>query len=294
MKQILLAIFFVLLLTSISCSGKDNDALISETLENNDFTPLFDTNTQSLSILFVGNSYLAHRPYVDGHQTRFSVYQQIVDLIAISIPNIQHRLRSIGGGTLEEHWKVGFTEGTPRYDITTGNYDLLVIQGRYDILQSERNKDRFDKYADLFAKLALENNTKVVFYGLWATDNWINPDSGDTFNQEANNIYCSAAIRNAVSCAPNGIAHGMLYDALSKTMSEVEVEELLTVDRVHPYPPLAYMAATVVYQVIFGSEPPNLSTYAPPSLTSELGALIRSVANKAVRTHALNMHIPTQ
>lgn len=289
MKKITYAIVTVLFLLIGSCGGNNNPSL-EEALAGTNSTSLFDIDSESLSILFVGNSYLAHRPYVDGNQTRFSVYQQLVDLIEIDIPDVRHRMRSIGGGTLQEHWELGISEGTPRHDIANGDYDLLVIQGRYDILQSRSNKNRFDEYADSFTELALQNNLKVLFYGLWATDSWISLDSGDEFNEEANEIYCNVAIRNSVACAPNGIAHGLLYNALGKTMSETEVEDLLTVDRVHPYPPLAYMAANVVYQVIFGEQAPPQSVYNPPTLEVEFGNLIRDTATQAVDSHALNLH----
>jgi len=243
---------------------------------------MFSPTRSSLRILFVGNSYLAHRPYVNGEQTSHTVANQVAELIRVQIPGMHSRMRSIGGGTLKQHWDAGMVSNSARGEIINGNYDLVVFQGRYDILERDENEERFNTYADRFAQLAQQNGAKVLFYGLWARDTQISSNGGDTFGPEAHRIYSSAARRNGAAYAPNGMAYGALYRELSRTMSDNQIEDRYTVDNIHPYVPLAYMAANVVYNTIFAEQAPNLNDYRPPTLNDSDARLMRARAWDAV------------
>lgn len=250
--------------------------------------PLADVNTPDLSVLFVGNSYMAHRPYVDGEQTDFTVARQFIDLIKVDNANVRSKVKSIGGGTLKQHWDAGNAAGSARAEIGSGNYQLLVIQGRYDILENSDKKQRFDDYADRFATLANASGMTVVFYGLWATDQQISSTGGDTFGPEAQRIYCTAAARNGASCAPNGLAYELVYKTLSQSMDDSSIEDLLTFDAVHPFPPVAYMAANVLYATVFGRKAPPLAVYRPPTTNDSIGNLMRDAAWTATTLTAVN------
>ncbi|OED36244.1 hypothetical protein AB833_26770 [Chromatiales bacterium (ex Bugula neritina AB1)] len=241
-------------------------------------TPLIDSNSENLSILFIGNSYLTHQPYLEGTPSKHSVAKQIVDMMNIEFANVKRRIHSIGGGTLEQHWEKGEGEGTARYDLSSGQFDVLIIQGRFDILDGEQYKDRFNRYANLFAELASKNGTKVVFYGLWATDAHISSERGDSFGPAAHEIYCQAAARNNATCAPNGIAYKLVYDSLAEVLDDETIEATLTYDSIHPFIPVAYMAASVVYSTLLGKEPLTLEQYHPPGTSEKMGELMRQSA----------------
>ena len=205
-------------------------------------------------------------------------------MIELADTDLSPKLSSIGGGTLEQHWLEGTEPETPRNLIESGEYDLLILQGRYDIHRGDQYVERFNTYVDQFSALAKENNMRVLLYGLWATDNWISPEK-DIFGPVAHDIYRAAAERNAISYAPNGLAYNSLYGQLANTQSEQEIEATMTQDSVHPSPTLAYLAANVVYYTLFGKESPPTSIYLPPGITYETGEMIRAVAIESVIHH---------
>ena len=262
---------------------------------SSDSNPLFNSlSRNSFRILFVGNSYMAARPPINGSPSQITVARQITELIKVDIPGAYSTVRSIGGGTLKDHWDAGENRDskgktTARYEIANGNYDLVILQGRYDIHENNANKNRFETYADRFADFAKNNNTKVLFYGLWARDQQISSSGGDTFGPIAHRIYRDTAIRNNVSYAPNGMAYGNLYNIFSRNMSDDQVENIFTYDSIHPHMPLAYMAANVVYGTIFGRQAPNLDQYRPPIINNEIGNEMRNIAWKAVREYSYSV-----
>ena len=271
------------------------DTKIKQALASHDFsvsetglTPVVDIDSEELSILMVGNSYLSYQPLLNGEKSHYSVARQFIDMTRKVIPGVTHRIHSIGGGTLQEHWERGESEGTPRFDLMHGQFDVMVIQGRYDILEKTKFNDRFDRYANLFAELAARHNVKVVFYGLWATDTQISSSGGDRFGPAANEIYCKAAVRHQAACAPNGMAYGLVYKTLASVSEDATLEEMLTDDFIHPSPPVAYMAANVVYSTIFAQEPLPLSIYQPPGTSDELGQLMRAAAWSATNAHGIS------
>lgn len=245
----------------------------------------YQTLPQSLRILYVGNSYMAYTPEVNGSPSSYGAYHQINSLLQLSGIEVTPVMRSIGGGTLEQHWQEGDGTSTPRGLIQSGDFDLLIMQGRYDIHESNSKAARFNTYADRFATLAKENNMQVLIYGLWAADYWISPE-GDTFGPVAHDIYRNAAERNAVSYAPNGLAYTELYNRLANVLSEQEIEDTLTQDTVHPAPSVAYLAANVVHYTLLGIDSPSMDTYRPPGISDDLGSVIRSIARETVSNHA--------
>lgn len=253
-----------------------------ETISRGRIEPLMDKSANGLRILFVGNSYMAYKPLLENEKSKYSVANQFVSLIEQDNNSVDFTMRSIGGGTLKEHWEQGQGEGTPRADIASGRYDLLVIQGRYDIHRSSANRKRFDNYIDLFLNLAASHDVKALVYGLWSTDKWINADTGDTFGPVAHDIYRAAAKRHGASYAPNGMAYTALHSYLSQKMDETLVENYTTDDQIHPSIAMAYMIANVVYSTIFVEPAPLLSRYRPPGLEDEVGAMLRDFASSAV------------
>lgn len=251
--------------------------------------PLLSTSRNSLNVLFVGNSFLAHRPYIDGNPTSHTVFNQITEMIKVDIPNVRSRMRSIGGGTLKQHWDAGTGNRTARGELINGHYDLLVIQGRYDILESNEKANRFTDYAARFTNLAKNQGTKVVFFGLWARDTQISGNGNDTFGPGAHELYRNTAVSSNTFYAPNGLAYRDLYRQLLNTMTEQQIEEQYTVDNIHPYIPLAYMAANVTYSTIFGKQAPPMSSYAPPSLSNSDGERVRSIAWEAVKKYSFTL-----
>ena len=250
-------------------------------------SPIYPVKPEKLNILFVGNSYMAYRPIIDERRARYSVYHQVTNLLDLSGVGTQSEIVSIGGGTLKEHWEAGSDAESARGQLITGDYDLLIIQGRYDIHQSEENAARFLEYADRFVLLAREHNVKTLFFGLWATDKQISAE-GDKFGPVAHEIYRKAAEQNLASYAPNGMAYGSLYSRLVSVLPEDEIETAMTADSIHPTTALAYLAANVVFYSMLNVQPPPLSAYQPPGISNEIGELIRLIARESVANYAFN------
>lgn len=244
---------------------------------------LYSQIPATMNVLYVGNSYQAYKPPVEGQQTGYAVHQQVTDLLRFDIPGIQSTLKSIGGATLKQHWDEGNSTATARGYIESQQFDLLVIQGKFDILEKQ-NANRFHKYADLFSNLAKEHGMTMVIYGLWSTDDWISRDK-DVFGPTAHNIYKTAAERNGASYAPNGMAYAQIYNKLSETLTDSEIEETMTADFVHPNIPLAYLVANIVYMTVLGKPPVSFDEYGPPAMDADFANLIRNIAWDATQTY---------
>ncbi len=251
------------------------------------YQALYPDIPESLNILFIGNSYMAYVPTIDGISTNAGPLSQLTSLMSRSGINVNYTLNSIGGGTLKQHWELGNGTGTPRGRIESGNYDLIIMQGRYDIHESEEKKARFDLYVDQFASLARQTNTNVALFGLWSPDDRISP-AEDAFGPAAHDIYRNAAQRNSISYAPNGMAYRSLYQQLSNILSERQVEDAMTADEVHPTTALSYLAANVVYYTLFGIDSPTLNVYWPTGVSNEIGIAARSVATQASEQYGFN------
>ena len=275
--------------TNTVISGDLIEAIQSPAVDHENYTPVYQFPLSSLRILYVGNSYLAYNPTIDGAITRMGSYHQINSLIDLAVTTTNSKLNTIGGGTLEQHWELGNGPDTARGNIESGEFDLLIMQGRYDVHEAPEKAERFDAYADLFSNLAKQHNMKTVLFGLWATDSQISP-KGDKFGPVAHDIYRSAAERNAISYAPNGMAYNTLYTRLADIISEDEIEDLMTADKIHPNPPLAYLAANVMFYTLFGTHSPTLEKYRPTGLTDDLGVLITNVAQEAVINHGFSWY----
>lgn len=274
--------------TTTSTATTENAAEIPATAipgtDETGYQALYEQPPASLTILFVGNSYMAYNPTIDNQDSRFGSYNQIVSLLKQAGIEVKPTLRSIGGGTLEQHWELGTGADTPRGLIDSGEFDLLIMQGRYDIHESDEKATRFNTYADKFATLAKQNNMNALLFGLWATDYQISPEE-DVFGPVAHEVYRAAAERNSISYAPNGMAYTALYGQLANVLTEEKIENAMTADEVHPTAALAYLAANVVYRTLFATQSPALDAYQPPGVSTEIGNLMRTVAQEAVVDH---------
>jgi hypothetical protein len=248
---------------------------------------MFQNRPDSLRVLFIGNSYLSYRPIVNNERSRNGSYHQVVNVLSQAGIDVQPQIFSIGGGTLQEHWEEGSGADTARGHLSSGDYDLVIMQGRYDIHQNDANAERFRDYAGRFSSLAQQHDTRVVLFGLWATDSQISP-AGDTFGPVAHAIYQSAAEQNQIAYAPNGQAYAMLYNRLANVNSEEQIENALTADQIHPTTALAYLAANVVLHTLLDGQNVSFSNDLPPDVSSEIGALIREVARESVNQFAFN------
>lgn len=249
--------------------------------------PMFSKNVKNLKVLFVGNSYHASaipskRKNGEDPDYSKSVRNEFRRLLEDNLQNPTVSSKSIGGGTLEMNWN-----GDARRELERGNYDLLIIQGRNQYwTSSPRYANDFNNYLDRFVNLARSKNTKVIVYGIWTTDQYIDK-SGNPWGDIVNDIYGGAARRNKIAYAPNGMAHGLLYSHLIKTASEQEVEDKLTTDNTHANYAMVYMVINLLYGTVFGELPPA-NMYKRPQLSKQDADLGRRYAWEAILKYGYN------
>lgn len=288
---------FVLILTLLGCrndeQGNTKDAELPVDLLNQlsfpsdkfkskrTIDPVFDRKRDSLNVLYVGNSYLSYRPIVKDERAPLSVYHQFNRMLEESGITVKNTRFSIGGGTLKEHWETGNGSETARGKIESEAFDLLVIQGRYDIHREAKFEARFDSYFDKFAELAKRHKVETVLFGLWATDKQISPNN-DSFGPKAHEIYQRAALRNTVFYSPTGLGYSTMYEYLSKSFAESQIETFLTDDQIHPSPTLAYLAASMLFTRVVGFSAEGGDQFSPEEVNPKISEIARMISLWAI------------
>jgi hypothetical protein len=190
-----------------------------------------------MRVLFVGNSYT----YVN------DLPMVIADLAAAA-----HETRSfapevvlVGGATLERH--LAGSDVLPA--IARGGWDAIVVQE-----QSTRPITDPDKmWRDLrtLADAAKKVNAKLVLYETWARETA--PATQDSLTH----VYRKAAADVGATIAPVGEVWSA-FRAQEGAVPPGAHSKLFRTDGSHPSPIGTYVAATVLYETLYGKSPVGL------------------------------------
>ena len=199
----------------------------------------------SVSVLFVGNSL-----------TQANDLPTVFKLFAVGSPlhpEIEVRSITPGGATLYNHWQNGNAVTVLREK----HPNFLILQGQStEPLSAIQN---FNYYAGLFKAEADRVHATTVLFSTWArpaTDPYYkDPTSGgspEEMQKRLNSAYDSLARNLGVTIAPVGLA----WERARRDISNIELLD----GTQHPSPAGTYLAAAVLFRVLFNSSDLN-STY---------------------------------
>jgi len=198
------------------------------------YSGLLYSQQKELKVLFVGNSYtygynLAH----------------IVSIIsAESSTRLITRKSTIGGASLQEHWRGGRELETKKL-IAEGDFDIIVLQ---DFSMSAiHTPDSLLKYVKLFSEYNRNFGARTYLFNTWARE------KVPQFQAEIDEIYGQAARENGAVRVPVGAAWELAQDLRPMV-------DLYTSDGSHPNELGTMLSASVFVRVITGELPENLPT----------------------------------
>ena len=236
------------------------------------FFIFFSANSQSIDVLFVGNSY-----------TYYNNLPQLISNIALSFGDTLNTESSTpGGASLFGH----VNNASTLAKINQQPWDFVVLQDQSQKPSLSPNYVATNVYpyaSQLVDVIQLNNNcTEPVFYMTWGRKN------GDASNcaayppvctylgmqQRLRESYLEMGTSNNATVSPVGMAW--------KNYMELDsITDLYNADGSHPSIYGSYLAACTFYATIFKKSPVG-STFIPTQIDSNTGYLIQEVAANTV------------
>jgi len=210
--------------------------------------PLESCDSQPTTrILFIGNSYTSYNGGLD---------KQLKGLA----PSAETECIAIGGYTLESHWN---DSNTVRV-IREGKWDYVVLQEQSQI--PVINQKKFYNFARQFDGEIRRNGAKTILLMTWER-----PDSKQLGVTTDNLVaaYTSIGKELDVKVAPAGLA-------FARAIRDKPELTLYNQDG-HPTVEGTYLAACVLYQIIFENSPVG-NSYSEKSIPDEMRAYLQGIA----------------
>lgn len=195
-----------------------------------------------LHVLFIGNS-LTYANNLPG----------ILEALADSAhkPLLEARMVAKPDYSLEDHWG----DGDALTAIKKGGWNVIVLQQGPSSV--EENRQLLIKYAKFFSVPISQVGAKPALYMVWPT-----------IDRTADFMRASESYRLAADTV-----HGLLFpvgDGWQATWRRDQTVPLYAFDGLHPSPEGSYLAALIMYAVLYGQSPVGL----PSSVRLRDGDLI--------------------
>lgn len=198
----------------------------------NGLTAVAQTKTDTLKILFVGNSY-----------TYYNNMPQLVSVLSDSThTKLITRKSTVGGVTLKNHW-LGERGLKTKAIITAGGYDVVVIQ-EHSMGTIDTPAD-FKKYSKELCDLVKTTGAKPYFYMTWARE------KTPQYQAEITAMYEQIARENGVEVIPVGKAWELARHLRPNL-------ELFSPDGSHPSAIGSFLIASVFTKAFTGELPNSL------------------------------------
>ena len=199
-----------------------------------------DTNLSNKNILFVGNSYLYYNDSLHNHVKRMAIER---------FPSYEEKFiyksSTIGGA---RSWHHNFKHLLESKNIGVNeSFDLLILQGGSAEPLSKNSRVIFKNTVKEVNEIAKEYGTKLALY---MTHAYVAPDKRYEANMinKISSMYINAGKENNVKVIPVGIGFENAY----KENPNIQLHNL---DGTHPSLLGTYLAACIVYGVLYDDSP---------------------------------------
>jgi len=199
-----------------------------------------DTNLSNKNILFVGNSYLYYNDSLHNHVKRMAIER---------FPSYEEKFiyksSTIGGA---RSWHHNFKHLLESKNLGVNeSFDLLILQGGSAEPLSKNSRVIFKNTVKEVNEIAKGYGTKLALY---MTHAYVAPDKRYEANMinKISSLYINAAKENNVKVIPVGIGFENAY----KENPNIQLHNL---DGTHPSLLGTYLAACIVYGVLYDDSP---------------------------------------
>ena len=199
-----------------------------------------DGNLSNKNILFVGNSYLYYNDSLHNHVKRMAIER---------FPSYEEKFiyksSTIGGA---RSWHHNFKHLLESKNIGVNeSFDLLILQGGSAEPLSKNSRVIFNNTVKEVNEIAKEYGTKLALY---MTHAYVAPDKRYEANMinKISSMYINAGKENNVKVIPVGIGFENAY----KENPNIQLHNL---DGTHPSLLGTYLAACIVYGVLYDDSP---------------------------------------
>ena len=199
-----------------------------------------DTNLSNKNILFVGNSYLYYNDSLHNHVKRMAIER---------FPSYEEKFiyksSTIGGA---RSWHHNYKHLLDSKNIGVNeSFDLLILQGGSEEPLSKNSRVIFNNTVKEVNEIAQEYGTKLALY---MTHAYVAPDKRYEANMinKISSMYINAGKENNVKVIPVGIGFENAY----KENPNIQLHNL---DGTHPSLLGTYLAACIVYGVLYDDSP---------------------------------------
>ena len=199
-----------------------------------------DTNLSNKNILFVGNSYLYYNDSLHNHVKRMAIER---------FPSYEEKFiyksSTIGGA---RSWHHNFKHLLESKNLGVNeSFDLLILQGGSAEPLSKNSRVIFKNTVKEANEIAKGYGTKLALY---MTHAYVAPDKRYEANMinKISSLYINAAKENNVKVIPVGIGFENAY----KENPNIQLHNL---DGTHPSLLGTYLAACIVYGVLYDDSP---------------------------------------
>ena len=199
-----------------------------------------DTNLSNKNILFVGNSYLYYNDSLHNHVKRMAIER---------FPSYEEKFiykSSTIGGARSWHHNFKHLHETKNIGVNE-SFDLLILQGGSAEPLSKKSRVIFKNTVKEVNEIAKEYGTKLALY---MTHAYVAPDKRYEANMinKISSMYINAGKENNVKVIPVGIGFENAY----KENPNIQLHNL---DGTHPSLLGTYLAACIVYGVLYDDSP---------------------------------------
>ena len=199
-----------------------------------------DTNLSNKNILFVGNSYLYYNDSLHNHVKRMAIER---------FPSYEEKFiykSSTIGGARSWHHNFKYLLESKNIGVNE-SFDLLILQGGSAEPLAKNSRVIFQNTVKEVNEIAKEYGTKLALY---MTHAYVAPDKRYEANMinKISSMYINAGKENNVKVIPVGIGFENAY----KENPNIQLHNL---DGTHPSLLGTYLAACIVYGVLYDDSP---------------------------------------
>ena len=228
----------------------------------------YEVDLPNTKVLFVGNSYLYYNDSLHNHVKRMAFER---------FPDIQdkfiYKSSTIGGAS---SWHHNFEHLLNSKNIgVKESFDLLILQGGSSEPLSKKSRARFKDTVKQVKEIAEKHGTKLALY---MTHAYVPPDKRYKANMidDISSLYIDAGKINDLVIIPVGIGFKNAYEADPKI-------KLHNIDGTHPSLLGTYLAACIVYGVLYGDSPLGLEYNYNNKISEKEKLFIQTIAQNTVQ-----------